>query len=307
MSKKELYFMLERLFTKEALPPETVIDINNAFIAATSQDRVELESDLEEYFRNYIKQNSMFSTIPAKELVKMDLTTVMEQFLAKKEAITNIINQDPEQTDTKNDIVHLINRIFILGCSEEIALIRQREEELAPYLRKNKRLQVVLAFKIGMLKTHQTQTKIQEEQLASIYRKDYLEYQYHNKFISESEYNFLLDREETYMAYLDLMMNFTDITLNYNFYSLNNILSYGILGKNVSPEQIQHERELKDKADWLEGDVQIAYANWKFACAELTEEERAEIIGSALITQAEVEARREERIQSVKSKRFDKH
>lgn len=35
MSKEELYFMLERLFTKEALPPETVIDINNAFIAAT--------------------------------------------------------------------------------------------------------------------------------------------------------------------------------------------------------------------------------------------------------------------------------
>lgn len=307
MSKKELYFMLERLFTKEALPPEAVIDINNAFIAATPQDRVELESDLEEYFRNYIKQNSMFATVPAEDLVRMDLTTVMEQLLAKKEAITNTINQDPEQTDTKNDIVHLINRIFILGCSEEIALIRQREEELAPDLRKNKRLQVVLAFKIGMLKTHQTQTKIQEEQLASIYRKDSLEYQYHNKFISESEYNFLLDKEETYMAYLDLMMNFTDINLNYNFYSLNNILSYGILGKNVSPEQIQHERELKDKADWIECDVQIAYANWKFACAELTEEERAEIIGSALITQAEVEARREKRIQSVKSKKFDKH
>ena len=84
MSKEELYFMLERLFTKEALPPETVIDINNAFIDATPQDRVELENDLEEYFRNYIKQNSMFATVPAKELVRMDLTTVMEQLLAKK-------------------------------------------------------------------------------------------------------------------------------------------------------------------------------------------------------------------------------
>ena len=91
-------------------------------------------------------------------------------------------------------------------------------------------------------------------------------------------------------------------------YSANNILSYEILGKNISPAQIQHERELKDKADWIECDVQIAYANWKFACAEITEEERAEIIGSALITQAEVESRREERIQSAKRKsRFDKH
>lgn len=308
MSKEELYFMLERLFTKEALPPETVIDINNAFIAATPQDRVELENDLEEYFRNYIKQNSMFATIPAKELVRMDLTTVMEQLLAKKEAITNIINQDPEQTDTKNDIVHLINRIFILGCSEETALIRQREEELAPYLKKNKGLQAILAFKIGMLETHRIQTKIQEEQLASIYRNDFLEYQYHNKSISESEYIFLRDKEETYMAYLNLMMDFSDINLNYYFYSANNILSYEILGKNISPAQIQHESELKDKADWIECDVQIAYANWKFACAELTEEERAEIIGSALITQAEVESRREERIQSAKRKsRFDKH
>ncbi len=289
MKKQELYHMLQRLFTKEPIPPETVIDINNTFLAQTPNTRAELEEKLKSFMKSYIRTNSQFAILPTDVLQYIEPTTTMEQLLAKQESIMKTVIEDPDQEETENDIVRLMNRVYIIGYQEELNFLNAKMKELKPMITNNKSLQRLLAFKKLMLETHKKKAEVSEQQHNTIYKQHNLRFQYDHKAISEQEYLDYLKQEQAYMDYLDTIVEFTDYNLNYAFYHLSNQNEYELLGANINPNCILHERELKLHAEWLRQEVAITYANWQFLSHNLPEEERREVIGASLLEQAMIE------------------